>query len=118
MKIYVSHSSNFDYWTELYEPLVKAFAVEHELYLPHDNKNKGQESKQFVIESDVVLAEVSHASTGQGIELGWANAVGVPIVCFYKVDCEPSGTLQYIAKAIFPYDNIDGMVRELRRHLN
>lgn len=117
MNIYVSHSSNFDYVGELYEPLGRGLTG-HSLYLPHDTKNNGKNSKDIIANSDLVLAEVSLASTGQGVELGWASAAGVPIICFYKSSYEPSGAISHIAHEIISYDNENDMVDKLTQLTN
>lgn len=117
MILYLSHASNFDYQTELYEPLKEAFAGEHDIYYPHDPGNKGVHSKDFIANCDTIIAEVSYPSTGQGIELGWADAAGLPIVCFYKAGHEPSGALKLVATAMFAYDTTDDLVNKLPRYL-
>jgi hypothetical protein len=107
MKIYVCHSTAFDYEAELYEPLKREFATMHEIILPHDS-GADFNSSEVIKTSDIVLAEASYPSTGQGIELGWADAAGVPIVCIYKADAQPSGALRHIAKDLVSYvDEVD-----------
>ena len=70
MKIYVSHASSYDYRGELYEPL-KLALPDHELFLPHEKSNDvSQEARDIIEACDIVLAEVSYPSTGQGVELG------------------------------------------------
>ncbi len=113
MKIYISHSSNFDYQNELYRPLEQAFSAEHDLYLPHSPENAGKNSKDIIADSDVVLAEVSYPSTGQGIELGWAEAAEVSILCFHKTGSRPSGALDHIAMKIITYDDEHSMTSKL-----
>ena len=118
MKLYLSHASNFDYNTELYEPLKVALGGAHELYLPHDPGNDGKNSKQAIERSDAVLAEVSYASTGQGIELGWAEAAGVPIVCFYKEGAQPSSALRHLTSTIFPYTSPEELATKITHYLS
>jgi nucleoside 2-deoxyribosyltransferase len=93
MKVYVCHSTAFDFRAEFYEPLKREFTTAHEIIFPHDSDTDFN-SSEAIRTSDIVLAEVSFPSTGQGIELGWANAAGVPIVCVHKTDAKPSGALQ------------------------
>ena len=99
MKIYVCHSTAFDYINELYEPLKQDLANSHNFILPHDS-DSDVHSKDLIGSSDLVLAEVSYPSTGQGIELGWADAAHKPIICIYRDGTKPSGAIQYIAKSI------------------
>ncbi len=117
MKIYVCHSSNLDYKTELYEPLKREFGLRHQLILPHDFETDFN-SRVAIESADMVLAEVSYASTGQGIELGWADAAGVPIVCIYKIGSAPSAALRHIAKDMLAYADDLEMVEKLARQLD
>lgn len=117
MKIYVAHSTGYNFRADLYIPLGRAFSNEHELFLPHEAHPDGVESRDIIASSDVVLAEVSLASTGQGIELGWANASGVKIVCFYRTGSTPSGALRFISDTFIEYSDPDDMIARLRTAL-
>lgn len=114
MRIYVSHASSYDYATNLYEPLRAAFAANHDLILPHDTDSQGANSRDIIPTCDVVFAEVSYPSTGQGIELGWADAAGVPIICFYRTDEKPSGSLRFVTDNTLAYSAPDDMVDKLQ----
>lgn len=112
MKIFVSHSSGFDYENELYKPLRNStINNNHEIFLPHED-GRDVLTKDVIKKSDVVIAEVSFPSTGQGIELGWANVFNVPIICVNQKNSKPSDSLKYltenleIAKRLISY-NID-----------
>lgn len=105
MKIYVSHSSHFDYVSELYEPLMQAFGDVHQLILPHETESEGVSAKDTIPSCDLVLAEVSYPSTGQGIELGWADASGVAMVCIYKSGIKPSSALRFLSGKTVNYDS-------------
>ncbi len=61
-----------------------------------------------------MIAEVSYPSTGQGIEIGWANASNVPIICIYRSGMGPSGALRFISNQIVEYSSPDDMVAKLR----
>lgn len=118
MKIFVAHSSNFNFKEELYKPLREsALNTQHEIFLPQEN-GKEVVTKETIKNSDVVVAEVSYASTGQGIELGWADVFGVPIVCIYKEGSKISGSLQFITKEFIIYKNKEEMVDKLSEALN
>ncbi len=110
MKIYVCHSTGFDFAKELYEPL-KAVAG-HEFVFPHE-KSDNAHSKDSIASCDLVLAEVSYPSTGMGIELGWADAAGVPIVCVHRSDAKPSSALRHVAKDIVAYDGSADLVEKI-----
>lgn len=83
IKIYVAHSRSFDFKKELYEPIRKNFLNnEHTFILPHEHSEEPFNSKDYLKdEADLVIAEVSEPSTGLGIELGWADAHQVLIIC-------------------------------------
>lgn len=118
MKIYVSHSSNFDYQSELYVPLKESIGRNHELFLPHDEKLEGVNSKELISTHDVVLAEVSYPSTGQGIELGWASTNSVPIICFYQSEQNPSTALRFVTSTLEPYKTTRELVEKIEASLS
>jgi len=111
MKIYIGHPTDFDYQEKLYQPLKESsLADEHELVLPHDSEEFFN-SKDFLRnDCDLVVAEVSQASTGLGIELGWAGEFDVSVVCIYEKGAEPSGSLKAITDEIVTYKNSEEMV--------
>jgi len=113
MKLYLTHPSNYDYRTELYAPLKASLGQTHDIFYPHDEHPDGVLSKDIIPTCDLVLAEVSEPSTGQGIELGWANAAGVPIICFYRRGAKVSGSLRFISDELVTYETTDEMVAAL-----
>ena len=60
---------------------------------------------------DLVIAEVSNASTGMGIELGFFYDSKVPIYCIHKGDY--SKAIEVLTKNIIKYDNIVKVIREI-----
>jgi nucleoside 2-deoxyribosyltransferase len=118
MKIYLTHATSYDFNTELYEPMRHVIAHEHEVVFPHDTANHGKDSKETIKNCDVVLAEVSFPSTGQGIELGWANYLNKPIVCLYKKDSKPSSALRIVSDTFIEYDNAEDMIKKLGDYLS
>lgn len=117
MKLYISHSTKFDYEAELYEPLKAALAGRHDMFFPHDTENVDVAAKGIIAESDYLVAEVSYASTGQGIELGWADSQSVPIICVYKTGSETSGALRFVADVFIEYVATDELVEKLKAKL-
>lgn len=95
MDIYVGHSSGFDYQRKLYRPLKDSELFEHyNIFLPHETEGLF-DSKSFLEERcDLFLAEVSQASTGLGIELGWADFLDVEILLISREDAEVSSSLK------------------------
>ncbi len=105
MKIYVSHSTAFDYQTELYLPIREFSKTSlHEFYLPHEKSPEPQNTKSILQHSDLILAEVSYPSTGQGIELGWANLFEIPIIGLHKQSKLASSSLRLILRELYQYD--------------
>ncbi|OHA16489.1 MAG: hypothetical protein A3C79_02630 [Candidatus Taylorbacteria bacterium RIFCSPHIGHO2_02_FULL_45_28] len=117
MKIYVSHSRSFDFVNELYLPIRKsALNEKHTFFLPHEN-GRSLNSKEDIKNSDLILAEVSFPSTGQGIELGWADSCTVPIVCIYKDGCDFSPSLKSIIKDFVTYNDSNDFISKLEELL-
>lgn len=115
MKIYLSHSAKYNYTDELYLPLKQTLAKTHAVFFPHDDRKESVKTKDVIAGSDVVLAEVSRPATGQGIELGWADAAGVPIVCFYETGAKIAGSLRFISSEFIEYGSQEEMVSGLKK---
>jgi len=114
MKIYIAHSSGFDFYKLLYEPIkLSGFWNKHTFILPHENTLDPSNSKKIISASDLVIAEVSYSSTGMGIELGWANANKIPVLCIYKKNAQISSSLSAVFKDFIEYDNATDMVEKL-----
>lgn len=106
MKIYLSHATSFDYLNKLYAPLKQSqLFLLHQLILPHDNSHLPTNSKELISSCDMLIAEVSFPSTGQGIELGWANNLNIPIYCICQENAKYSTSLKLISKDIYSYQN-------------
>lgn len=105
MKIYIGHSSSIDCREELYEPLRESdLDEEHELVLPHETSDELFDSKEFLRdECDLFVAEVSKPSTGLGIELGWADEFGVPVLCVHSEEAEISSSVSVVAEDVQKY---------------
>lgn len=104
-KIYVIHSSGFDFEKELYKPLKKA--TEFEFIFPHARKNEFKNSKELIENCDLVLAEVSYPSTGSGIELGRAECFRMPIVAIFKKGSKISSSIKFLANDTVCYSDIE-----------
>ncbi len=111
MKIFFAHSSSYDYVKELYEPLKTSryLTTEHECIFPMDNNSLGK-SKEEVQKCDLLIAEVSLPSTGQGMEIGWADAAGIPIFTIAKKGSNPSGALFYVVKETKFYNSKESLI--------
>jgi hypothetical protein len=118
-KIYVGHSSQFNYQAELYTPLkISIFYQRYQFFLPHDNLVVPTNSKKIIAHSNLFIAEVSYPSTGLGIELGWASDLNVRIICIHRKDCQPSSSLKFISKNIVEYITPGDMIMKLEDLLN
>jgi hypothetical protein len=119
MRIYVSHSGSYDYEKELYEPLkASELARSHHFFLPHETENISTAAKDELRQTDVLVAEVSLPSTGQGIELAQADAMAVPIICFFKAGSKPSGSLRFVANKAVEYNDMQDMLTKLGAELD
>ena len=117
MKIYVGHSSEFNYTEELYKPLRESqLNLKHEIILPHEDSSEPFNSKKFLQTCNLMIAEVSFPSTGLGIELGWADFFNVPIMFIYKKDSKISSSLKVISKEFIEYNSKEELINKLEKH--
>lgn len=117
-KIYVTHSTSFDFKKELYEPIrSSSLDSSYEITLPHENSDEQFNSKDYMKDCDLIIAEVSYPSTGQGIELGWANLYGKQIVCIYKIGSKPSGSLKIVSNTLIEYTSQKDMIQNLETYI-
>jgi nucleoside 2-deoxyribosyltransferase len=114
MKLFVVHSSSSDFKNKLYTPLRQSeLNTEHEIHLPHEN-GKEQITKELIRSCDAVIAEVSLPSTGEGIELGWASAFNVPVICISEKGAKVSNSLRFITSIFVEYSNSEEMIAKLK----
>lgn len=117
-KIYISHSKDFDYKNDLYAPL-KELKFDIEFIFPHEDSDEPYNLKELFLnkQCDMVLAEVSLPSTGQGIELGWADSYGIPILCCHKEGSKISKSVLTVAKNSFTYTNNVDLINKVTEKL-
>lgn len=117
MKIYVGHSSSIDFREKLYRPLKESsLTEEHDFVFPHEDSDELFDSKSFLREeADLFIAEVSEASTGLGIELGWADVFDVPVLCIHREGSEVSSSLQVLNGEVKSYG--EELVSEVEKFL-
>ena len=60
-----------------------------------------------------MLAEVSYPATGQGIELGWADLLEIPIICVYKEGAKVSISVSFISKKLLMYTSKENMLEDI-----
>jgi glycosyltransferase involved in cell wall biosynthesis len=118
MNIYISHSGAYDYENELYKPIKESELTKvHHFFLPHEPENMDTDAKKELKHTDILVAESSLPSTGQGIELAQAEAAGVPIVCFYKIGSKPSSSLRFVTKELIEYKDGEDFLSKLAARL-
>lgn len=119
MNIYISHcGGNYDYKNELYKPIKESeLAKVHHFFLPHEPQNIDVDAVTELKHTDMLVAEASFPSTGQGIELAQAKATGVPIVCFYKTGTKTSSSLRFVTDKIIEYTDISDLFIKLQAEL-
>src|SRR3989344_8787288 len=113
MKIYFTHSTNFDFKNEFYTPIRNSVLnSQHQITLPHET-NKYINSNEIIKNSDLVIAEVSNPSTGMGIELGWTSNFNIPIIFIYKEDSKISSSLKSLSNNFIEYKNSQDLIDRL-----
>lgn len=118
MNIYISHSGAYDYENDLYKPLKESeLAKTHHFFLPREPENLDTDAKTELKHMDILVAESSLPSTGQGIELAQAEAAGVPIVCFYKVSSKPSSSLRFVTNEVIEYRDTEDFLAKIAARL-
>lgn len=118
MNIYISHSSKYDYITKIYEPIKKSnLNKTNKIFLPHENKNNIVNTKEIISNYDLVIAEVSLPTTGQGIELGWADYARIPILCIYEKGANISLALKFITNNFIEYENVEDMIVKINSYI-
>ncbi|MDD2647076.1 MAG: hypothetical protein PHV78_03260 [Patescibacteria group bacterium] len=118
MKIFIAHSSNYDFKKELYEPLRdSSLDKEHKIILP---QGKGFETitRDVINGCDLLVAEISYPSTGLGIELGWADVAKIPAIGVYKEGTRPSPAVNKMIKDFIIYNDADDMINKLREYIS
>jgi len=116
MRIYVGHSKAFDFRNLLYEPLRKGLDKTHELVFPHET-DETLDSREALKSCEAMIAEVSHPSIGLGVEMGWADSMGLPIICAYRKGSKVSESIRMISSNIVEYSDPEQMVLEINRIL-
>jgi nucleoside 2-deoxyribosyltransferase len=116
MKIYICHSKSYDYKNELYIPIrASSLNTDHKIILPHeaDQTDEGFSTRDVIKTCDLVVAEVSFAATGLGIELGWADAFGRPIICIYRAGSTVPGSISFLTSNVIEYSNHADMISRI-----
>lgn len=120
MKIYLSHAKRYDFIGELYDPIKSSDLVKsYQFIFPHENDQVIDCEKIFRNkECDLVIAEVSIPATGQGIELGYAEILEIPIICIYKKGSEVASSLKWISNKFIEYTDANDLINKLKKELD
>lgn len=118
MKIYFGHSKSFDFKNELYKPIREnELNSRYEIFFPHET-DEFFNSKDRIKNADLMIAEVTFPATGLGIELGWAEMLGTPVLCVFKKGARISGSLKVVTDDFVDYENSEDLIRKLGEYLN
>ena len=82
--------------------------------MPHEG-GREVNTKEEIRSSDLVVAEVSYSSMGEGIELGWADMLGRKIICFHKESENPSKWLKMISEEFIPYKDSADFIQKMEK---
>lgn len=117
LNIYVSHSKKMDYEKELYKPLLDSkIGKENNFILPHSEEYNDVDTKQILINSDLLIAEVSIGGTGIGLELGRAECNDVKIICIKKKGVKCNSSVNRNFKVLEYIDEKD-MISQLEKEI-
>ncbi len=103
---FVSHPSGAPYQTPTFFRALKTFATENdhlEIAFPPRDMVALDDRIAILQATDLIIAEVSIASTGSGIELGLAYSLKKSIIAFHQGTSVVSPALGMAVTALHPY---------------
>ena len=105
-KIYLAHSSKFDFKNELYKPIKDSnLGEKYDFIYLLDNPDFLPNTKNLIKSYSLVIAEISYPSTGAGIEIGWTDAFNIPIIFIHNELYNPPQYLKTMSPHILKYNN-------------
>ena len=117
MKIYVGHSTKYDYKNEIYKPLLDSILSKKvEFILPH-NTDKTFNSKEVIENSNLFIAEISEPSLGLGIEIGRAEMKGKKILCMCNDKDKVPSSLKHVNMDVITYSDRNDMIRKIEEYV-
>jgi hypothetical protein len=118
MKIYFGHSKSFDFKKDLYDPIKKSgLSNQYEIIFPHET-DEFINSKEIIKNCDLMVVEVTYPATGLGIELGWAEMLGKPVLCVSKKGSKLSGSLKVVTNDFIEYSDLDDLIKKIEKFLS
>ena len=115
-KVYICHSSKYDYVNKIYNPIKSSkFMETYDFVFPHDGDVVN--TKDIISNADLVIVDISGATFGQGIEIGWADAAGVDILCIYKKGMEKRRSIQLLTDKFIEYNDSHDLISKLEEYL-
>lgn len=121
MKIYVGHAGQekWDFEAGLYRPLLDSdLAQQHEFILSYQQVKSFRDSEDIIKSSDLLVAEVSYASLGLGIEMAWARQYKVPVLAIHQKGTKPSSSVQIITDNVVVYEDSHSLIDVLEEFLS
>jgi len=113
MKIFVAHSSGFDFRTKLYKPLRdSSLNSVHEILLPQEGEVE-EITRDMIRGCDALIAEVSMPSLGAGIEMGWADAFQHPVIAVYEKGSNPSFSIDNVVTDRIEYEGPEDLIQKI-----
>lgn len=87
LKIYIMHSEKNDYKNEIYKPLLeKGLMKDFFLILPLSEKFKGTYIKELMMDSDIIICDLTKFNFLANFELKTAKKLERPIYYYIKSD--------------------------------
>lgn len=121
MNIYFSHLRDCNFKELFYDPIKDSeFAKENNIILPHDKNVDFLNVKDLIKDKkiDLIIAEVSYPSTGQGIELGRADDAGIRIICISRKNAKIANSLKLVCDEFLEYEDFSKSIEEIFSKLN
>ncbi|MCB9371083.1 hypothetical protein H6501_05780 [Candidatus Woesearchaeota archaeon] len=105
VRVYVGHSSSFDFKGELYDVLKNSLLSDSFAFVfPHEHSSEPVQTQKILPSCSFMLAEASYPSTGLGIELGFAFDLGVPIIFLVRKGSSVSSSLKVVSDIFVFYE--------------
>ena len=113
---FISYPSGSFRHTPTFFTAINNFAASQDkigIAMPHGADDDVKLTRDDIQAAELVIAEASIPSTGSGIELGWANAAGKPIVAFHQAGTVASPSLQFVNATMHTYVTEEDITQKL-----